>query len=73
MIYLTIGFAWAIWSLYYTNKQQTKAKEYWFVILLFGTLLWPFLMYFSYERGILPKVLTKVMNYIKMVGYRLYR
>jgi hypothetical protein len=53
--YLFLGFIWANYTLSKLPSLRKSQQEHWFPIVLFSVTLWPFFMYFNYERGELFK------------------
>ena len=72
MWYIWVGLAWAIWTLRFNNKQRHAVRENWFPVMLFSTLLWPFFMYFAYEKGMAPKPIEDAVIWVKNKAYRIY-
>lgn len=72
MLYILIGIVWASWSGWYNSKQRHAVRENWFPVLFFGTLLWPFFMYFAYEKGMVPKPVARVIDWIKNKARSIY-
>jgi len=72
MWYLYVGLAWGIWSVRYNSKQRHAVRENWFPVLFFATVLWPFFMYFAYEKGMAPKLVENVVIWVKDKANRIY-
>jgi len=59
-LYILIGI---LWTLYVFNKRKTikqSQRDHWFPVMLFSIMLWPFFVYFTYERGVLRDDLQKL-------------
>jgi hypothetical protein len=59
-LYILIGI---LWTLYVFNKRKNikqSQRDHWFPVMLFSMMLWPFFMYFAYERGVLQDDLQKL-------------
>jgi hypothetical protein len=72
MWWIYIGLPWGIWSVWYNSQQRHAVRENWFPVLFFGTLLWPFFMSFAYEKGMAPKPVASVINWIKNKAKGIY-
>jgi hypothetical protein len=72
MWYIWVGLVWAIWTLRFNNKQRHAVREHWFPVLLFSTFLWPFFMYFAYEKGMAPQLVQNGVIWVKNKAFRIY-
>lgn len=72
MWWILVGLPWGIWSVWYNSKQRKAVRENWFPVLFFGTLLWPFFMYFAYEKGLAPPLVQNVVIWVKNKALRIY-
>jgi len=51
-----------VWTGYVFIKRKTlkaSQQDHWFTVVLFSFLLWPFFLYFAYERGMLEEFKLK--------------
>lgn len=57
-LYFLLGI---LWTVYVFNKRKTlkaSQRDHWFSVMLFSFFLWPFFLYFAYDRGILKEDLN---------------
>lgn len=59
-LYILIGILWTLYVFHKRKNIKQSQRDHWFSVMLFSMMLWPFFMYFAYERGVLKDDLQKL-------------
>jgi hypothetical protein len=73
LLYLTFGFIWTNYALFKNSKKTNGTKEYWFAVILFGMLLWPFFTYEAYSKGFITEDLSKLNDKMLLMRIKVRR